>query len=447
MTIRWAAISVACALIVTACGSRVDEEVTQVGGGDRAPQGENATTGGEAGGGEEGAASESPCGPGDASGATDVGVTDDSITIATIQDLDVPGVQGLFQQNLQAMQAFVAYCNELGGILGRRLELEEYDSKLTDHAAAVDQACGGSFAIVGQGAVFDDAGVPTARECGIPMVPGFTGSPVAGGATDIMVQPIPNPPGTWAVGPGRFVLEQAPEAAEAAAMFKAPSAAEQRANQQVDTYEQLGFDFIIDETIGIGDQQTDWAPRVEAFRDAGAKYVYVQAEDVDLANFLLEADAQGVEVEWADAGQQNYTPGFLETAGSAAEGVHVYATTVPFEEAETSEQLQLYLEWLERTNSGADPDALGVQTWSAGLLFATAAKELGSDLTREGLLDELHAITEWDGLGMHVPANPGENIGTDCYMYLTVEDGEFVREFPDEGFECGENNRLETDVG
>ncbi len=447
MRIRLAATLVALTLAVAACGSRVDDEVTQVGDGQAASEGGSQTTGGGGNGGAAPAASESPCGPGDASGATDVGVTDDTITIATIQDIDVPGVQGLFQQNLQAMQAFVAYCNDLGGILGRRLELNDFDSKLTDHAAAVQQACDGSFAIVGQGAVFDDAGIPAARECGIPIVPGFTGSPAAGGATDIMVQPIPNPPGSWAVGPGRYVLEQVPDATKHAVMFKAPSAAEDRANQQVDAYEQIGFDFIIDERIGIGDLQSDWAPRVEAYRNAGGGYLYVQAEDVDLANFLLEAEAQGVDVEWADAGQQVYTRGFLKAAGSAADGVHVYATTVPFEEADTSEQIMLYLDYLERTNPGADPDALGVQTWSSGLLFATAAKELGSDLTRAGLLDTLHGITEWDGLGSHVPADPGENIGTNCFMYLTVEDGEFVREFPDEGFECADDNTVETHTG
>ncbi len=434
MRTRLGAFVVVVGLLAAACGSRTDDQAVVAQGGvpDSTDQaGEPSQT-----------AIESPCGEGDASGATAIGVSDDSITIANVADLEVPGVPGLFQQNQEAMESFVAYCNSLGGVNGRELVLDKLDSKLTEHLQAVEKACKNAFAMVGNGAVFDDAGIPAQLECGIPNVPGITGSPAAGGEKTLTVQPIPNPPDSWPKGPGLHVIDEAPNAAKNAAMFAAPSAARQQADRQVDIYEQVGFDWVIDDDIGIGESTTDWQPRVKSMKDKGAEYLYVQAEDVDLANFLLEAETQGYAPEWVDAGQQVYTGAFLEAAGTTAEGVHVYVTTVPFEEADTSEMMQTYLDWLEKTVPGASPDALGVQSWSAGLLFATAAKALGSDLTREGLMDELHSITEWDGLGMHVPANPGENIGTNCYMYVQVQDGEFVREFPDEGFECIEGNRV-----
>lgn len=439
MRIRLGALVLVVGLLAAACGSRTDDQAVVAQGGvpdstDQAGEPSESMI-------------DSPCGEGDASGATDIGVTDDTITIANVADIDVPGIPGLFQQNQEAMEAFVAYCNSLGGVNGRELALETLDSKLTDHLQAVEKACDGAFAMVGNGAVFDDAGIPAQLECGIPNVPGITGSPAAAAETTLTVQPIPNPPDSWPTGPGQFVMSQTEKAAENAAMFAAPSAARQQADAQVDAYEQAGFAWIIDDDIGIGESTTDWQPRVKSMQDAGAEYVYVQGEDVDLANFLLEAETQGYAPEWVDAGQQVYNDAFLETAGSTAEGVHIYVTTVPFQEADTSEMMQTYLDWLEKTIPGASPDALGVQSWSAGLLFAAAAKALESDLTREGLMDELHSTTEWDGLGMHVPANPGENIGTECYMYVTVEDGEFVREFPDEGFECIEGNRVSISTG
>lgn len=423
-------------LVAAACGSRTSDQATVAapgGGGEEAGAGDTPP---------EESTLESPCGEGDASGATDVGVTDDSITIANIADIDVPGLPGLFQQNQEAVEAFVAYCNSLGGVNGRELVLEKLDSKLQEHRQAVESACDSAFAMVGNGAVFDDAGIPAMQACGIPNVPGITGSPQAAAELEVTVQPIPNPPDSWAGGPGRYVMSQAPDAAENAAMWAAPSAARLQADAQVEAYSQVGFNWIIDDSIGIGEGTTEWQPRVKTMQDKGAEYVYVQGEDVDLANFLLEAQTQGYAPEWVDAGQQVYNQAFLDTAGPSAEGVHVYVTTVPFEEADTSEMMATYLEWLEKTVPGAAPDALGVQSWSAGLLFATAAKALGSELTREGLLDELHGITEWDGLGMHVPSNPGENIGTECFMYVQVQDGEFVREFPEEGFECAEDNRV-----
>ncbi|MCZ7531429.1 MAG: ABC transporter substrate-binding protein [Acidimicrobiia bacterium] len=376
MRTRLGALVVVVGLLAAACGSRTDDQAVVAQGGvpdstDQAGEPSESTI-------------ESPCGEGDASGATDIGVTDDSITIANVADVAVPGVPGLFQQNQEAMEAFVAYCNSMGGVNGRELVLDKLDSKMTEHLQAVEKACTSAFAMVGNGAVFDDAGLPAQLECGIPSVPGITGSPAASGETTLTVQPIPNPPASWVKGPGLYVVDEAPNAAENAAMFAAPSVARQQADLQVDIYEQIGFDWIIDDDMGIGESTTDWQSRVKSMKDKGAEYVFIQAEDVDLANFLLEAETQSYAPEWIDAGQQVYNDAFLEAAGTTAEGVHVYVTIVPFEEAGTSEMMQTYLDWLEKTIPGATPDALAVQSWSAGLLFATAAKALGSDLTRRG---------------------------------------------------------------
>jgi hypothetical protein len=136
-----------------------------------------------------------PCGEGDASGATDVGVTDTSITIATIQDIGGDLRPGLREDNLKAMQAFVRYCNRQGGINGRKLELNDYDSALLEALPAFEQACADdNFAIVGEGVIFDDAGVEPIAECGIPTVPAFS-TTAARQLSDLTFPPSPNPPG------------------------------------------------------------------------------------------------------------------------------------------------------------------------------------------------------------------------------------------------------------
>ncbi|HEX6312425.1 MAG TPA: hypothetical protein VF152_12485, partial [Acidimicrobiia bacterium] len=114
MSRRAVAVLLVGAIAAAACGSRVDEPSTIAQGG----AGAGVADGGGGGRSKVGPLPdpEAPCGPGKASGATDVGVTDDTITIATIQDIGGPR-PGLFQANLDAMNAFVAYCNDLGGIL------------------------------------------------------------------------------------------------------------------------------------------------------------------------------------------------------------------------------------------------------------------------------------------------------------------------------------------
>ena len=432
------------ALVTTAaCGSRVDEPSTIAGG--AGGNGGGGAGGGGGGGGESGppADAEAPCGPGDASGATDTGVTDDTIAIATIQDIGGPR-PGLFQANLDAMNAFVAYCNELGGILGRELELTAYDSRISEHRSTTAQACDSAFALVGQSVAIDSAGAQVGVDCGIPDIPAFAVETQHAGATNV-VQPLPNPPTLLNVGPERYVKREFPAAAKHAAMFfisAGPSSI--TAEKRVKGFEEIGFNFDVNSQTELN--ELNWGPFVEQIRSNDVQYVTSVSELDNPVNLAKELRTQGVEVEIFELDQVAYDPALIEKGGDVVEGVHVVVSTVPFEEAETSDEMQRFLFWLEETDAkAANPSALSVQGWSAGQLFATAAKNLGSNLTREGLLEELRKIKEWDGHGIHAPANPGDNLVTQCFIYLKGEGGEFVREYPKEGFSCDKKNVVEVE--
>jgi hypothetical protein len=88
---------------------------------------------------------------------------------------------------------------------------------------------------------------------------------------------------------------------------------------------------------------------------------------------------------------------------------------------------------LKKSVPEAQPEELGVQAFSAGLLFATAAKAAGPQLTREALLTELHKVHEWTGGGLHGQSDPGANVPTSCFLMMKVEAGDnpgFSRYFP-----------------
>jgi hypothetical protein len=84
---------------------------------------------------------------------------------------------------------------------------------------------------------------------------------------------------------------------------------------------------------------------------------------------------------------------------------------------------------------------------SAWLLFAQSAKECddAGDLTRTCVLEAAGSVQEWDGGGLHAPADPSTNTGPVCVMLLEIQDGEFVRHTPDEGFECDEEAVVELE--
>ena len=67
---------------------------------------------------------------------------------------------------------------------------------------------------------------------------------------------------------------------------------------------------------------------------------------------------------------------------------------------------------------GKNQAYLGYQGFSAWLLFATAAKECGADLTRQCVLDELAKIDSWTGGGLHAETNPAENMPPDSTVAM-----------------------------
>ena len=89
-----------------------------------------------------------------------------------------------------------------------------------------------------------------------------------------------------------------------------------------------------------------------------------------------------------------------------------------------------------------------MQAFSAGLLFAQAASALGSELTRDGLIDQLKKIKHWDGGGLQAPADPGDNQGLRCFLYMQVQGNKFVRYWPKSpdngtnGFDCAPGNSM-----
>lgn len=387
---------------------------------------------------------QTPCGPGDAKGATGTGVSDTAIKIGTYQDIGGPR-QGLFQGNLDAMNAFVAYCDSLGGVNGRKLELDRYDSALSEVRAQVLKACDGDLAIVGEAAALDGPAAQPGVACGIPDVPAFTAEVAHRGAANV-VQPLPNPPNGIGVNTERYLAKKYPDKVKHAAMLYVNVAVGPPvAHQRVEGFQKVGWSFVYQQPIDIA--ELNWGPKIQAFRANNVGVFEIVSDLTNLVNGLKEIHAQGLTGVLALSDQSGYDRQLLQQAGPAAEGTYVEATTVPFEEAKTSNEMQLFLSWLGKVAPGRAPTALGVQSWSAGLLFATALKSLGSNVTRASLTSALHDIHTWDGHGIHTTSNPGSGQPSPCGLTLQVKKGKFVRVFPAHGFSCDPKNIVTASAG
>jgi ABC-type branched-subunit amino acid transport system substrate-binding protein len=374
-----------------------------------------------------------------ARGTTEKGVTDTTITVGVISDksgvVAVPtaGIDG-------SVEAFVQFCNSLGGINGRRLVLKHYDSKILNEADAMKQACEDNiFALVGSGSVVDDPGAVTMVQCKLVEVAAYTATYVKGLSPRVF-QPVPNPGTSYPVGAGLFIAKRFPDAVKKAAILwpNLPVGRTQAARQR-DAYQRAaGFNFVYSNPTDVLVQA--WSPIVSELNDKGVEWVTDITTLSEVEHLLQSMSDAGLQPKVVDLGQQYYDESFPGKPGT--EGALVLTNTAPFEEADQNPALQVYLKWLKKASPKTPPTTLGVQAFSAGLLFAQAAAALGSNLTREGLITQLEAIKKWDGGGLQAPTNPGDNKGLSCFLYMQVKGDKFVRYWPEKptdgtgGYDC-----------
>ena len=295
------------------------------------------------------------------------------------------------------MQAFVDFCNSYGGINGRLLKLTKIDSKLFQQLEATKEACNDKvFAIVGSGSVTDNQGAQQMLDCGLIEVPAYTAT-AAKALSDNLVQPIPNPSNYFNTGPPKFIAKEHPEAVKKAAVLYGDIAtAADQAKRIQKAYGMEGFKFTyVKKTPVISESYTS---EVQDMKSKGIQYVTMVSALQEVQKLLRDMDTQDFKPEVVDLGQQYYDPGLPPSPG--AEGALVQVNTIPFEQVDQNPALQAYEAAYKKVKTNIKPTTLGVQAFSAGLLFATAVKSAGDDLTRATVLAKLKAIHTWDGGGL-----------------------------------------------
>ena len=390
------------------------------------------------------------CGPNESGGAVASddaqGVSEDTIKVGTVADPGFSGRPGLNQELFDAGDAFVAWCNAAGGINGKQLELTKHDAALTNYEPVINEACESDFALVGGGALQDNLWESTGAACGLVDIAGFAVTAVkaglAGDAPDERrtVQPNPNPGDRYPVGAAKMVLDEFPGAEENGSFLYADfqTIVEQQAKEE-QGLTSIGVNFGTPGIYNLNGED-NWKPFATALQQDEVSFMKFIGEPTNAGNLLAAMDQVGFHPEVQMFETNFYDQTFLDAAGPSADGTFISSVYVPLEEAADNPATQLYLDILDE--QGGKVSVLGLQSTSAWLLFATLAKDcdLNDDLTRDCLLNGASQVTEWTGGGLHAPANPAENLGSDCWMVLTVEDEAFTRWAPDTGFDCDPDN-------
>jgi hypothetical protein len=404
--------SLALALVASACGRSGGSKSSTAGG---------AAPAGAAASGDFGTL-KAVCGPGNAKGATDPGVTDTSINVATMADPGATVRPGLDQELFDSADAFVGFCNAAGGILGRKLVLHKRDSKLFEVAARMVDSCQApDFMLVGNGEGLDATGVQQRLSCKLPEIAGFDVSAQAGSAP-LSMDPLPVPDDESNIGGALRALKKVdPEAIKHYGLISSTvQSVKDSGNRDKAAAQELGYTLVNYQEMPAS--VDNWRPYVENLRSASVQVLGFQGDPTALANVYKTMKDVGYFPKYALMNANNYDPTLTSLAGAALQGQNLYVSmdTVPFELANQYPATKQYVGLLQQYVNGAKPKALGINGISAWLLWAESAKACGSTLTRDCVLSHAMATTNWTGGGLHAAVKPGNATigGSPCFLLV-----------------------------
>lgn len=364
------------------------------------------------------------CGPGDASGATAQGVTDTEIHLGTMADPTNVIIPGAGQESFDIGNAFVEWCNNAGGILGRKLVLTTRDSKLFEVGARMIEACASDFMLVGNATPLDEAGVQTRLDCGLAQIPAYTVSALAADAPLQVVAD--NTIHQVSVGSYRALQAAYPDAFTGVSLISADGAGlDSFAKRQQDALTGLGatvVDFQLAPIAGVD----NWRPYAQTAAEHGAKSVITLSPSIDA--FVRSMGDVGWTPELMPLGVQNYNKATIDLA---KEGVlpTTYVTTSfwPFEAADESPALQQAIE-LAAAGGDIAPDFAHLQALSAWILWAQAATACGSELTGQCVIEHAGAMKDWTAGGLRAPIDTqvGGGLLSTCFVLLKATPDGFV---------------------
>lgn len=363
------------------------------------------------------------CGPAPASGpgkSDSQGVTADAVTIGTISDPKNAARPGLNQELFDTGEVFTKWCNDLGGINGHKINLVEHDAGLFNYKQAIIQACAKDFMLVGGGGVFDDSGQEERVRCLLPDFPGYVVTPKARNSA-LLLQATPAPADDVAVGTFRYIESLFPADKDKIAFMWGDLPSLATVNKQTEEAVKTFGWKVADEEQYPALGTSNWVPFAQSIANKGAKGLFYVGEPQNLA-LLINAFAQiNYKLDFIVSGANIYDPKLIQGAGPALSIAPVYMNEgfVPFDLADQNLALGTYEALFKKYKpSGKSNALLGLNSMSAWLLFAEAAKQCTSGLTRRCVYEAGTKITSWDAGGMGGEADPGAGTPTNCNVTI-----------------------------
>jgi hypothetical protein len=403
--------------------------------------------------------------------ATEVGVTATEIHIAVVADVDNPFAPGLFQGAVDGVKAGAAYLNSKGGLAGRQVKVDFYDSKLNGNESrnATIQGCQNDYALVGTSALFltqvedivnckDQAGAATgipdisAVTTGVPESCMTMSFPAYGTALDCPTVNA-NPQTFYGnQGPAKWELSKNKGGLHGVTIIGIDTKDAARGGTILGmTAQQAGIKMDQgDPVVGVSgrDPQSVFTPVVQKMKQDNSNW----SLNVGAANQALlirsEAEVQGLDtskVLWECA--SCYGNKLIPSNSKTFEGEYQFLGFLPFEEASQNPTVAAFVKYMKKV--GGTPDQFAAYSFAGTLAFADAVNAIvKSDgvngLTRTNLINAIKGLTDFDAGGMIGKRSFANGRVTSCFLMVKFTKGKWVRQYPTKKgtFDCKSSNTI-----
>jgi len=358
------------------------------------------------------------------SGLNVKGVTASSIRVGTISDTGYVGSPGLNQELFDAGTVFVDWCNSLGGINGHKIQLDKLDAQVTQYKQVVQQACTQDFALVGGGAVFDNTAETDRLKCLLPNFPGFIVNSEARGS-DLSVQAsIADTNSAVNFGLARYLSTTFPDSTSSVGYLATDFASVLTLKKQFqEAGAHFGWKTVYDQAYNA-QGEASWLPFAQTLKTKGVKGLLWEGEPDVLGKLVAALGQVNYKLDWIAAVSNTADPKLISAAGDSIKlnNVYVQSNVTPFQATDVpaiNQYAQLFDKYLP---NGKKTAQLGLNSFSAWLLFAQAAKACGANITRLCVYNNGIRTTSWDGGGITAPTNPSTpEVPTSCFVGLKVD--------------------------
>ena len=411
---------------------------------------------------------------GDKPTATDVGITADEIHVAVIADVDNPIVPNLFKGSKDAVEGAAKFLNSKaggGGLAGRKVVVDFYDSKLNANATtnAEIEACENDVAAVGTSAV-SLASVDEMRNCkdstgattGLPDIP-FVSTNLSQQCSDqsfpmappqVICSTSSDHPQTFQpnVGRGYYYKQKFGKDLHGIYIFGSDSKSARDSSYASGIGQIRAVCCKSDQDFDISGfaPQSAYTPVVQEMKNAGSNYGQATQGPQQIL-LRKEATLQGLtDIKVWDCTTGCYSKAFLKDGGSDVDGQFVDTLYLPFLSAAEQNANPMLKNFVKYT--GADKaDGFGVYAWSAMIAFRDAVnaqvKAGGvNSVTRKTLFEQLNKIHDFNADGMFGTIDLAGRKTSPCHVLMQVKNGDFKRVFPTKAgeFDCAKKNVVEV---